>query len=340
MLCTAACMVLVACTVDGHYVLPDPPSCVPLIAFHRADGLYVVRPDGTDYKSVVTGNQEENAVWSPDGTRLLFERGAGQAQQKDIWAASVDGTGLTNLTMGAMGNDRLPAWSPDGRHIAFLSGRDYAMGCCNEDLWIMDSDGRNARKLDEKAGAPSWSPDGSRIAYSSFKSGRFQIYVVAPDGTGSINISNSSFTDTDPKWSPDGSKILFSGLRGGSGQATYIMNPDGSDQQNLAPALSANSAAAWSRDGKRIAFQASMDLQQTDVFQIGVDRIGLQNLTPATSSDENSASWSPDGKHLAIVTNRDGNREIYRINDDSTGPLRLSVTTSFAEAAPAWSPCQ
>jgi Tol biopolymer transport system component len=316
------------------------PACAQHIAFHRADGLYVVRPDGTDYKSLVTGNQEENAVWSPDATRILFERGSGQDQQKDIWSVNVDGTGLTNLTMGATGNDRSPAWSPDGKHIAFLSRRDYVTGCCPEDLWIMDSDGRNPRKLDEKASAPDWSPDGSKIAYSSYKSGRFQVYVVSPDGTGSRNISNSSFTDNNPKWSSNGTKILFNGIRGGLGVETYIMNSDGTDQQNLAPTLGVSAAAVWSNDGMHIALHASMDMQQNDIFRINADRTGLRNLTPATGSNERNPYWSPDGKQLVFESDRDGNREIYRINDDGTGPLRLSVSEFFSESAPAWAPCR
>ncbi len=313
-------------------------ACTPLIAFHRTDGLYVVKPDGTGLDTRATGMTEENPVWSPDGKRILFERTVGGA--KDIFSMNADGTGVANLTAGAAGDDYGPVWSPDGKYIAFITERNYS-GVSGSDLFVMEADGRNPMLVDVKAESASWSPDSSKLAYGSYKVTRFQIYVANRDGTSSVNISNSSFSDAGPRWSPDGSKIAFDGLRGGFGTAAFVMNADGTNQQALAPSLQVNSRAIWSPDGQRLTFNGAPTIDDdTDVYRINADRSGLLNLTMGIVAADRDGSWSPDGKQLAIVSKRDNNFEIYRINDDGTGPLRMTMSDFFAEAAPAWSPCK
>lgn len=323
---------------DGDAGVDGPSStCSQLIAFHRADGLYIVKPDGTGIDTRATGMTEENPVWSPDGTRLLFERTVGGA--KDIFSINADGTGIANLTVGAAGDDYSPVWSPDGKYIAFTTERNYTNS--GSDVFVMEADGRNPTLVDIKADGASWSADSAKIAYGSYKVTRFQIYVANRDGTNSTNVSNSNFSDSRPRWSPDGTKIAFEGLRGGLGVGTYLMNADGTNQQGLAPSLQVNSRPIWSPDGLRLTFNGAVTIDdETDVYRINADRTGLTNLTTGIVAEDRDGSWSPDGKRLAIVSKRDTNFEIYRINDDGTGPLRMTMSDFFAEAAPAWSPCK
>lgn len=330
--------------VSGQCVADEPggddartSTCSKLIAFHRADGLYVIRPDGTGIDTRASGMAEENPIWSPDGSRILFERAVDGA--KDIFSVNADGSGLVNLTAGAPGDDNGPVWSPDGKYIAFVSERNYTAS--GADMFVMEADGRNPMLVDIKADGASWSPDGAKLAYGSYKNVRFQIYVANRDGTGSVNISNTNFSDVSPRWSPDGTKIAFEGLRGGINPAAFLMNADGTNQQALAPSLQFAVRPVWSPDGRRLAFQGSATMDSADdVYRVDADRTGLLNLTSGIVAEDRSASWSPDGKQLAIVSRRNGNFEIYRINDDGTEPLRLTTSDFFQESAPAWSPCK
>jgi Tol biopolymer transport system component len=317
----------------------DAGACTELIAFTREDGLYVVRPDGTGLQSLATGNREAKPVWSPDGSRVAFERGD-PSVNLDIWAVNRDGTGLSNLTQGITQHDSNPVWSPDGSRISFASQRTAAP---QYDLWVMNSDGSNPTMVDEKAVSSTWSPDGTKIAYASYKVGsKFQIYVANADGSNSTNISNSTYADSDPQWSPDGTLFIFSGIRPSIPQ-TYVMNADGSNQQALAPSVQSNAAPRWSRDSKRVALFGS-DTNSADVFVINADRTNLVNVTPGTlTSDEDAPTWSPDGKHLAVRTadqGGNGKADISRINDDGTGPLHLTMTNLYDEKDPAWSACR
>ena len=327
----------VSSSVDAGVDAPLP-ACEPLIAFIRPDGLYVVRPDGSNLRSVLSGGNEANPVWSPDGTRLLVERNVGDA--KDIFVVNVDGTGLANLTT-APGDDTNAAWSPDGALIAFATERNYDGG--GADVYVIDADGRNPRLIDTKAYNPSWAPDSQRLTYASYKSGRYQIYTAAPDGSGSVNVTNSSSSDAVPRWSPDGARIMFEGLRAGGpgGTSIYVMNADGSNQRALVPSVEFNSAPVWSPDGQRVAFDGvASSGADSDVYRVNVDGNAVTNLTQGAAGPDRDATWSPDGSQLAIVSDRDGTTKLYRVNDDGTGPLRLTNTEFSSETAPAWSPCE
>ncbi len=325
------------CVGAGDGGVDAPLACTSLIAFHRTDGLYVVNPDGSGLDGRASGQAEENPVWSPDGTRILFERTVGGA--KDIFVINADGSGVANLTQGANGDDYSPRWSPDGKYIAFVSERNYTTS--GADVFVMEADGRNPTLVDVKADGPSWSPDSAKLAYGTYKSGRFQIHVANRDGSGSVNITMSNFPDAAPGWSPDGSAIVFESVRGSFGTAIFVMSPDGQNQLPLAPSLQVTNHPAWSRDGKRIAFNGAITIDdETDVYLINANRTGLVNVTPGVVAEDSGATWSPDGKQLAITSKRDGmNNELYRVNDDGTGPLRLTTSNFFSEASPAWAPC-
>lgn len=352
-----ALLLLVACNVDDpHYsdidggadsdAATDPdggPGCENLIAFTRSDGLYVVDPGGADLDTVASGMDERAAVWSPDGSKLLFERyiGGVTSGTTDLFTVNADGTGATNLT-NIDGYDRMGMWSPDGTKIAFMSQREDDN--TSEDLYVMNADGSNPVRIAVKTGAgASWSPSGDRIAYASYVSGRFQIWVSNPDGSDAVNISNNAYGDTLPVWSPDGAKIAFNSLRGGFGVTVWVMNADGSQPENLTPSFAGATRFSWSPDSSRLVFDGSVSADDgNDVYIVDLATGALDNLTDGTDAAmyaEAQATWSPDGAQVAYQGDSDGNQEIYRINADGTGVVRLTTSDFQAEQLPAWRRC-
>jgi dipeptidyl aminopeptidase/acylaminoacyl peptidase len=135
----------------------------------RSSGdICISRVDGSGLKRLTSGPANEfDPSWSPDGSRLAFRSapnpGAAGIRVSDIWVVSADGTGAKNLTRDAQAGNWSPAWSPDGRHIAYYSEKGGHPG-----LYLMGTDGgKRTRILDGDAEYPCWSPDGTRLAFMS-----------------------------------------------------------------------------------------------------------------------------------------------------------------------------
>ena len=155
-------------------------------------GRYLVRTDGSGARRLpyipIT------AVWSPDGRRIAFARPRGRtgpgpccySSHSDIYVMNADGSGKRKLTHNARYNAE-PAWSPDGRKIAFRSTRNG-----NRDVYVMNADGSGKRNLTRhpaRDGSPSWSPDGRRIAFVSNRDGRLEAHVMNADGSGQRSLT-------------------------------------------------------------------------------------------------------------------------------------------------------
>ena len=118
---------------------------------------------------------------------------------------NVDGSSAKRITFAGKYNAS-PAWSPDGKTLAF-AGFDAD----HFDIFTIALEGgglkrlTDARKANGKASnneSPSWSPDGRQILFSSDRTGHSQLYLVSPDGTGERRITDDNHNWDKPKWSP------------------------------------------------------------------------------------------------------------------------------------------
>ncbi|PYP45553.1 MAG: hypothetical protein DMD42_05405 [Gemmatimonadetes bacterium] len=179
----------------------------------------------------------------------------------------------------------------------------------------------------------------SRIAFTSSRSGaRGDIYVMNPDGSGAVRLTDSPFLDGQASWSPDGRRIAFMSERDAIGveepQNIYGMNADGSAQTRLtfcSNDFCSLSNPSWSPDGRQIAFEQFPGF----IWVMNADGSAATRLTDG-STLERDPSWSPDGRQIAF-TGVDGDREIYVMNADGSAPRKLT-NNSFRDAAPSWSP--
>ncbi|MEY2474746.1 MAG: TolB protein [Actinomycetota bacterium] len=258
------------------------------------------------------------AVFAGATGKLAFERDG------DIWTANGDGTGQVRLTTDP-GQDDQPAWSPDGRQIAFISNRPLGSGA--PFLYVMDADGSDQHQVGaEIAWTPSWSPDG-RLVYQEAPGGK--LHVINADGTGLLTLTNGPGHDFHPSWSPDGSRIAFTSDRDGEHQI-YAVDADGSDQTRLTTTTGYATQPDWSPDGSRLAFSRG-----SGTHTMHADGSGQVPLVAApANSPGNGPKWSPDGTRFAVTAWVDAVGHIDVMRADGT--RRSTVLTDAT--SPSWQP--
>ncbi|SRR6266511_1581296 len=250
----------------------------------------------------------------------------------ELYAVNADGSGLTRLTHNASSDDS-PAWSPDGRQIAFVSAQRGQ----EPDIYVMNADGSGRTRLTHNEyvdGSPAWSPDGRYIAFVRHLPNEPQpfenseIFVMQSDGSGEVRLTRNHLRDESPVWSPDSSRIAF--LRGDGGLRVHVMAADGSDERPITGDISDD--PTWSPDGTRIAFVSfgEPDPDFEEIHVVSADGTGQRALTDYPGSDHLPA-WSPTGSHIAW--SRDG--EVWLMRPDGSEQTRI---TSGRQGAPIWSP--
>lgn len=206
----------------------------------------------------------------------------------------------TKLTDGK-GKYDYPAWSPDGKRIAYCAEQEN-----HSQIHTMDADRKKVVQLtrgEQNHYAPNWHPDGKTIAFYR-EAGRDRVCEICTvngkDGK-DLAVLNSS-EDHNPVFSPDGKTIAFVAARK-EGYTLYTMDNDGKNRTRLVeqPVFSIAVSPTWSPDGKQIAFT----LRSGKGYELHTVEPDGRGLTPLTKFGEHkmasSPSWSPNGKRLSFL---------------------------------------
>lgn len=204
--------------------------------------------DGRDTVELTSGNDiQERPAISPDGSTIAFADFVDAYLGADLGLhlAQADGTNARPLTKGGKGGvnggDTSPAFSPDGRWVAFERVVDFDTGTGG--LFLIRTDGTGLRRLTDDslgAGYPRWSPDGKRILFSqhveatTFVPGPLWVVDIAGGTPAPLTDPDDPGWSFNGDWSPDGHQIVFNYFVPGAMQTDLrVVNADGTDPSTL-----------------------------------------------------------------------------------------------------------
>lgn len=253
----------------------------------RKNEIELMNPDGSSITPLrVFGS---DPMLSSDGKKIVYcsER---ETIYSQIYVMNSDGSGAKRLTNVKDGDACGPAWSRDGSKIAYHAFAQTEPSR-NPQLWVMDADGANSKKLTDHGMDPSWSPDGKQIAFSSRREGVFQIYVMNSDGSNVRRLTKNNSENSNPAWAPDGGAIAYISATGDDHRGLFLMAADGSEPHGVAHSKHQDFCfPSWSPDGRTLVFSA--------LTRLGPQGIVVQEEKPRCEQ------WS--GEHQIFAMDADG----------------------------------
>lgn len=171
------------------------------------------------------------------------------------------------------------------------------------------------------------------IVFTSTRDGNPEIYVMNPDGSGQINLTQHADKDFNPTWAPDGEHILFVSNRDGF-YDLYLMNPDGENVQRVFRENARREQPTWSPDGKRIAYA----VPEEKSIKIAATTGGPEKHVTQIDGHYGHPAWSPDGTEIAYGWLSSGSIRTINLNTDAV--TSILPRRGFFMWHPAWSPTE
>jgi Tol biopolymer transport system component len=330
---------------DGKYIAYCRALILEPAATHYA--ILVVPSSGGPERYVSEGGM--GVSWSKDGSELAI--GGEPTGTKGITLVSLKTGAKQQITYPGRYFDTLPAFSPDGRWMAFT--RNF--GFSAREIFIIPSSGGRVRQLTfdrQPTYGATWTADGREIVFASNRGrGGESLWRISATGGAPQRVSATLEGGFYPSISPDGNKLVYTqsfkdtniyGYRGSG----FARQRDLSQWSQLPGHFSEDGALITSShrddspnispDGKRIAF-VSKRTGNEEIWLCDRDGNGLTQRTSFNGPGVGTPRWSPDGRSIAFDSLAAGNPNIY-VMDAQAGEPRCLTSGPHANFMPSWSP--
>ncbi len=231
---------------------------------------------------------------SPSGQELVFS--ADFDGPTSLWISALDGSRLRKIsppsTTSIANDDVAPAWSPDGRLIAYASVIGESE---SSDIWIVQTNGAYPLKLTANGAynsSPAWSPDGRKIAFVSDKADSRDIWTMNADGTQPVKLVSTPGYQRNPSFSPAGDQIVFSKSENGV-STLMVVNVNGTGLRALTTGTFKDWDPSWGVKGIVFTSNRGANPDVRRVWCIQPDGSGLRKVGDVSGS---GPTWMPDGR--------------------------------------------
>ena len=276
---------------------------------------------------------------APAVSSCALEGSGSTASVEVVFSADVDGntdiyktdeeTGKPVRLTTASGRDYSPAWSPDGKKIAFLSDRNGGAS-----LWVIDvvaGSKKQASETDLMIEKFRWAPDSDRIAVEIVEEGLHRIEISNIESGESDLLTPRTEDARLGDWSPDGQWLVYASVNGDD-RGIMRRNPTGVDEIVVTAGFDVD--PRWSPNGDWIAFSRTYDDDSIDLMVTDRDGVKVTNLAP-DEFDETNFDWSPDSKHIVYESEALDSAEIYVVSPKGEDTERLT-SNRVIDKLPRW----
>jgi TolB protein len=228
--------------------------------------------------------------WSCDDAKIVYTRNRDDStDDKDLILYEVSSGNKKTLTTS--GNSTSGKFSLNNQIVYCHQLED-----ASSDIYLMNIDGSNNRRIIAKASCPVWSPDGKRIAYQSpINNGSSQIFIAKSDGTDQRQLTSTYSSriwpgwppdgNYDPQWTPDGKRIVYVSWEDEDPEI-YIMNSDGTSQKKLTSNDKRDENPEITTDGNFILFSSKRNMEMdAEIFIMDIDGKNQRSLSNYSRSD-------------------------------------------------------
>jgi TolB protein len=313
---------------SGAFVIADPahyptgfrdPTAQDAADRWRAGGAEVL----VDTRADVSGDRVsvEARVWDLVARKMIMgKRYSGGVSYVERIAHTL----ANDLVKYFTGKDGLFLTS-----IAFVSDRDGS-----KDIYAMDFDGRNVRRL-TSVRSLAINPAGrsGKIVYTSYAKLFPQIWMMNVDGSGKREVGTGIELNASPSLAPDDTQIAFAGSAKGNTDV-YVVNSGGGGLRRLTTTRAIEASPAWSPTGRQILYTSDQS-GTPQIYVVDPEGSGARRVTFAGNWND-EAAWSPDGARIAFACRNEGDFNIC-LMDFATGQT-VQLTSEGSNGHPTWSP--
>ena len=328
----------------------------------KPDGsvLIYVGQDGTNYSIPPLGGSPTafisnsapgpfgTCTWSPGGDRIACASTTDGA----IYVGDGDGRNFKELTPSAHDLAHSPAWSPDGKRIAYVTGNVEFLvwgptlgNLAGSSVWVVPASGGTATRITDESHlntSPMWAADGAHVLFISSSGGARDIYSQKVDSHGGADGAPARLTTgLNPhsiSLSADGRSLAYSAFNttGNIWKAAISGSQpiQASSMRQLTFGNQTIESMSVSRDEHWLAFDSNVN-GNADIYRLSLDGGEPQQLT-RDPADDFSPAWSPDGSQIAFHSFRNGNRDVFVMSADGSRTETV-VATPRQERLANWS---